>query len=520
MTKLTFLLLCCSCCLAASAQQIDSSLFKQLHFRFIGPDGNRAIAVTGVPGNSNISYVGAASGGLFKTEDQGITWKPIFDSTDNSSVSALAIAPSAPNQVWAGTGETFLIRPAEAMGNGVYKSTNAGNTWTNMGLQATGRISRVIVDPKDSNTVYVAALGNTHTPQPERGVYKTTDGGKTWQRVLFVDENTGCSDLSIDPQHPNILYAAMWQVSFTTWNLNSGGPGSGIFRTKDGGKTWERLNKGLPGGPANPVGKPSVDVSYRNPNIVDALIEDKDPGLYRSEDGGDSWKKMFPSHSLAQRASYYTRVRVSTGDPNNVFTICVTVMESKDGGKSFNGNGENGDYRPGGDTHDMWFDPKNPARAMVAHDGCMNMTYSGGKTWENVNLPIAQMYHVAVDNQVPYYVYGNKQEATSYIGTSNRLHVRIPLSLWRVVGGCESGYAQPDPVDNNIIWSGCYDGGLDRMDLRTGQIRDVRAWPEAGYGYPPAEMKYRWHWNYPMTISPPNHNKVYNRSQHVHGTPN
>lgn len=513
-------MLLCGSCLAASAQQLDSSLFKQLHFRFIGPDGNRAIAVAGVPGNSNISYVGAASGGLFKTEDQGVTWKSIFDSTDNSSVSALAIAPSAPNQVWAGTGETFLIRPAESMGNGVYKSTNAGATWTNMGLHATGRISRIIVDPTDSNTVYVASLGHTHAPQQERGVYKTTDGGKTWERILFVDENTGCSDLSIDPRHPNILYAAMWQISFTTWSLNSGGPGSGIFRTKDGGKTWERLNKGLPGGTVHPVGKTSVDVAYSSPNIVYALIEDKDPGLYRSEDGGDSWKLMFTSHSLAQRASYYTRVRVSTGDPNDVFTICVTVMESKNGGKSFNGNGENGDYRPGGDTHDMWFDPKNPARAMVAHDGCMNMTYSGGKTWDNVNLPIAQMYHVAVDNQVPYYVYGNKQDATSYRGPSNSLQQGIPLGLWRVVGGCESGYAQPDPVDNNIIWSGCYDGGLDRMDLRTGHIRDVRAWPEAGYGYPPAEMKYRWHWNYPMTISRHNHNKVYIGSQYVHVTTN
>jgi len=521
MSRLTsLLLLLCSCCLAGSAQQFDSSLFKQLHFRFIGPDGNRAIAVTGVPGNPGIAYVGAASGGLFKTEDQGITWKPVFDSTDNSSVSALAIAPTAPNQVWAGTGETFLIRPAEAMGNGIYKSTNAGNTWTNMGLQATGRISRVIVDPNDSNTVYVGALGNTHAPQQERGVYKTTDGGRSWQRILFVDENTGCSDLSIDPQHPNILYAAMWQVAFNTWNLNSGGPGSGIFRSKDGGRTWERLNKGLPGGAAHPVGKTSVDVAYSSPNIVYALIEDKDPGLYRSEDGGDSWKLMFTSHSMAQRASYYTRVRVSTGDPNDVFTICVTVMESKNGGKSFNGNGENGDYRPGGDTHDMWFDPKNPSRAMVAHDGCMNMTYNKGKTWQNVNLPIAQLYHVAVDNQVPYYVYGNKQDATSYRGPSNSLQGGIPLSLWRVVGGCESGYAQPDPVDNNIIWSGCYDGGLDRMDLRTGHIRDVRAWPEAGYGYPPAEMKYRWHWNYPMTISRHNHNKVYIGSQYVHVTTN
>lgn len=506
--------------MGASAQSFDSSLFRQLHFRFIGPDGNRAIAVAGVPGDRNVAYIGAASGGIFKTEDAGITWRPIFDSTDNSSVGALAIAPSDPRQVWAGTGETFLIRPAEAMGNGVYKSTNAGRTWTNMGLEATGRISRVIVDPTDANIVYVAALGNTHAPQQERGIYKTTDGGKTWERVFFVDPYTGCSDLSIDPQHPGTLYAAMWQITFNTWQLNSGGPGSGIFKTTDGGKTWTRLSNGLPGGTAHPVGKTSVDVSYRNPNIVYALIEDKDPGLYRSEDAGASWKKMFTSHSMAQRASYYTRVRVSTGDPDNVFTICVTVMESKNGGKSFNGNNENGDYRPGGDTHDMWFDPKDPTRAMVAHDGCMNMTYNGGKTWQNVNLPIAQMYHVAVDNQVPYFVYGNKQDGSSYRGPSNSLQGGIPISLWTTVGGCESGFAQPDPEDNMIIWSGCYDGGLDRTDLRTGHLRDVRAWPEAGYGYPPAEMRYRWHWNYPMTISRHNHNKVYIGSQYVHVTTN
>lgn len=505
---------------SANAQLFDSSLFRQLHFRFIGPDGNRAIAVAGVPGDRDVAYVGAASGGIFKTEDAGITWRPIFDSMDNSSIGALAVAASDPKQVWAGTGETFLIRPAEAMGNGVYKSTDAGRSWTHMGLQATGRISRVIVDPTDANIVYVAALGNTHAPQQERGVYKTTDGGKTWQRVFFVNEFTGCSDLSIDPQHPGTLYAAMWQISFNTWKLNSGGPGSGIFKSTDGGATWTRLGNGLPGGEGHPVGKTSVDVSYKNPNIVYALIEDKDPGLYRSEDAGASWKKMFTSHSMAQRASYYTRVRVSTGDADNVFTICVTVMESKNGGKSFNGNGENGDYRPGGDTHDMWWDPKDPSRAMVAHDGCMNMTYNGGKTWENVNLPIAQMYHVAVDNQVPYFVYGNRQDGSSYRGPSNSLQGGIPTSLWTTVGGCESGFAQPDPEDNSIIWSGCYDGGLDRTDLRTGHVRDVRAWPEAGYGYPPAEMKYRWHWNYPMAVSRHNHNKVYIGSQYVHLTSN
>src|ERR1700761_5767720 len=245
------------------AQPIDSSLFRQLHFRFIGPDGNRAIAVAGVPGDRNVSYVGAASGGIFKTMDGGVTWHPIFDSMDNSSIGALAIAASDPKQVWAGTGETFLIRPAEAMGNGVYKSVNAGRSWTNMGLQATGRIGRVIVDPADPNIVYVAALGNTHAPQQERGVYKTTDGGKTWQRVLFVDANTGCNDLAMDPQHPGTLYAATWQISFNTWKLNSGGPGSGIFKTTDGGKTWARLTNGLPGGPNHVVGKTSVDVSYK-----------------------------------------------------------------------------------------------------------------------------------------------------------------------------------------------------------------------------------------------------------------
>jgi photosystem II stability/assembly factor-like uncharacterized protein len=502
------------------AQSVDSTLFNQLHFRFIGPDGNRAIAVAGVPGDRNISYVGAASGGIFMTEDGGISWRPVFDSMDNSSIGALAVAPSDPKQVWAGTGESFLIRPAEAMGNGVYKSTNAGHSWKNMGLQATGRISRVIVDPADTNIVYVGALGNTHAPQQERGVYKTTDGGRTWERVLFVDSLTGCSDMAIDPQHPGTLFAAMWQISFNTWSLNSGGPGSGIFKTTDGGKTWTRLTNGLPGGPGHPVGKTSVDVAYSSPNIVYALIENKDPELYRSEDGGSSWKKMFTSHSMAQRASYYTRVRVSTGDPNDVFTICVTVMESKNGGKSWNGKDQNGTYDPGGDTHDMWFDPKNPDRAMVAHDGCLNMTFTRGKTWQNVNLPIAQMYHVAVDNQVPYFVYGNKQDGSSYRGPSNSLQGGIPLGLWETIGGCESGYAQPDPVDNNIIWSGCYDGGLDRTDLRTGNVRDVRAWPEAGYGYPPAEMKYRWHWNFPMAVSVHDHNKVYIGSQYVHVTTN
>ena len=500
-----------------TAQQFDSALFSKLHFRFIGPDGNRMIAVVGEPGNPMIAYAGAASGGIFKTDDAGVTWKPIFDKQDNSSIGALAIAPSKHSHVWAGTGETFLIRPAHAIGNGVYKSTDTGRTWTNMGLQKTARISRVIVDPKDTNTVYVAALGNTHLPQQERGVYKTTDGGKTWERVLFVNENTGCSDLTIDPQNPNILFAAMWQVDIKTWGLNSGGPGSGIYKTLDGGKTWKPLRNGLPGGVTHPVGKTSVDLAYSNSKIVYALVEDKTPGLYRSEDGGESWKLVNQSNSMAQRAPYYTRVRVSTQDENKLYTICVTIMESKDGGKTFNGEG---DYKPGGDNHDMWFDPTNAKRMMVAHDGCLSMSNNGGRSWANINLPVAQMYHVAVDDQIPYNVYGNRQDGYSYRGPSNSLQENIPLGLWRSVGGCESGFAQPDPVDNNIVWSGCYDGGLDIFNLRTGHARDVRAYPEAAYGWTPADLKFRWHWNFPMMISKHDHNKVLVGSQYVHQTTN
>ena len=282
MKKCNLFIIFLACHLVIFAQQYDSALFSKLHFRFIGPDGNRVIAVVGEPGNPMTSFVGAASGGIFKTEDAGVSWRPVFDKMDNSSIGALAIAPSKHAHIWAGTGETFLIRPAHAIGNGVYRSVDTGRTWTNMGLQKTARISRIIVDPKDTNTVYVAALGNTHIPQQERGVYKTTDGGKTWERSLFVDENTGCSDLAMDPQHPNTLFAAMWQVDIKTWNLKSGGPGSGIYKTTDGGKTWKPLRNGLPGGIDHPVGKTSVDVAYSNPKIVYALVEDKAPEIGRA----------------------------------------------------------------------------------------------------------------------------------------------------------------------------------------------------------------------------------------------
>ncbi|MEQ9591192.1 MAG: glycosyl hydrolase [Cyclobacteriaceae bacterium] len=499
--------------ISMSAQSWDPAVFKELKYRFIGPEGNRAIAIAGVPGDPMINYIGAASGGLFKTTDGGVTWKSIFDDLDVSSVAALAIAPTKTDNVWVGTGETFVIRPAHSVGNGIYLSTDAGKSWKNMGLEKTGRIGRVIVHPTDENTVYAAALGHTYGPQQDRGVYRTKDGGKTWKRILFVDENTGAADLTIDPKNPNIIYAAMWSIHINTWGLTSGGVGGGIYRSRDGGDTWEAMKtKGLPGGKDHPVGKTAVALAPSNPNRVYALFEDKSPALYRTDDGGESWNLMSNNHDMAERAPYYTRMAVSSDNPDELYFMSVRFSQSLDGGKTLEKNPPRG----GGDNHDMWIDPLNADRMMVAHDGCASISLNRGKTFQRVVLPIAQMYHVSVDDRVPYYVYGNRQDGWSYRGPSNSLQGYIPLGLWHGVGGCESGFARPDPFDNNIIWSGCYDGGLQTHDLRTGHSREVRVWPEAGYGWKPADLKYRWHWNFPLSFSPHVQHRVYVGSQVVH----
>ena len=493
------------------AQQLNPEHLSQLEYRFIGPDGNRAIAVAGVPGDPLVSYIGAASGGLWKTADGGTTWRPIMDDQPVNSIGSIAIAPSDPNVVWVGTGETFVIRPAHSIGDGVYKSTDAGATWTNVGLPLTGRIGRMIVDPNDPNIAFACALGHTYGPQEERGVYRTTDGGATWDRVLFVDEDTGCSDLAIDPTNPRVLYATTWQIFINTWGLNSGGPGSGVYKSIDGGTTWNRLSGGLPGGVDHPIGKTAVAVAASDPNRVYVLVEDSSPGLYRSDNAGRSWQLVNENHTMAERAPYYTRIAVSPDNADQIYFICVRFSMSVDGGHTL----VDRPPRAGGDNHDMWIDPLNPDRYMVAYDGGVAITQNRGRTVEQVVPPIAQMYHVAVDNQIPYNVYGNRQDGYSYRGPSNTRGGRITLGYWMSVGGCEAGYATPDPVDNNIVWSGCYDGGLERWDLRNKQKRNVRRWPEAGYGWQPSELKYRWHWNFGFTISPHDHNRVYVGSQYV-----
>ena len=485
--------------------------FANLKFRFIGPPGNRVSAVVGVPGDPNVYYAGAASGGVWKSIDGGGHWKPVFDKEDAQSIGAIAIAPSDPNVVWVGTGETF-IRSNVSLGDGVYKSTDAGKTWKHMGLEKTGRIGRVIIDPHDPETVFVAALGTCYGPQPERGVFRTKNGGKTWERVLFVDENTGASDLAMDPTNPRILFAGTWQIDIKTWGRKSGGPGSGVFVSRDGGTTWKRIKKhGLPD---PPLGKIAVAVAASDPDRVYALIETGDKGsLWRSDDGGKEWKLVNRSRLLNERPHYYTRMLVMPDNANEIYFPSNSMGVTYDGGET----ADQVDWA--GDNHDMWADPKDPSRMMIGSDIGVVISTTRGKKWSWTRLPIAQMYHVATDTRIPYDVYGQMQDGGSMRGPSrNPGGEGIPPALWTTTAGCETGWNTPDPVDPNVVWGGCYAGVVERWDARTGMSRSVSVWPERTMGANAGEVKLRMNWTFPIAISPHDHDTVYVGSQYVHET--
>jgi photosystem II stability/assembly factor-like uncharacterized protein len=501
---------------SVSAQEIDPSALEDLEFRHIGPPGNRTSAVAGVPGNPQVSYIGAASGGVWKTSDGGANWKPVFDQQQVQSIGALTVSPAAPNEVWAGTGEPHYIRLSTGHGNGIYKSTDGGETWTHMGLPKTGRVAAIEVHPRDSDLAYVCAVGHGFAPQPERGVYRTQDGGHSWNRVLTVNDSTGCSDLALNPKDPSTLYAGMWQVDIDTWGLHSGGPHSGVYVTRDGGNQWtELVGDGLPA-TKDSVGKISVALSPSDPDRVYALLQRHDPTLYRSSDGGKNWRLVNRDHDMAERGPYYTRMRVSSEDKNVLYFASVNFRMSRDGGKTL----AKDVGVPGGDFHDIWVDPTDADRVLFAHDGGATVTENRLESFDYVVLPIAQLYQVRVDDRVPYWVYTNRQDGPSYRGPSRSLEGGYSLGLWHTVGGCESGMATPDTVSNRWVWSGCYDGGLQRYDLQTGHARDVRVWPKAGYGVAPKQKKYRWNWNFPIKISPHDNERVYVGSQHVHVTEN
>jgi photosystem II stability/assembly factor-like uncharacterized protein len=522
----------------AQQAQGNTDTYSQLQFRYIGPVGNRTTAVAGVPGQPYVYYVGAASGGIFKSTDGGIHWDPIFDSQPVSSIGSLAVAASDANVIWAGTGESY-IRSHISVGNGIYKSLDAGKTWAAMGLEKTGRIGNVIIDPRNPDMVLACALGHAYGPQPERGVFRTTDGGKNWEKVLFVDESTGCSDMGMDPNNPRILYAGMWQLEIHTYGRTSGGPGSGLFKSTDGGVTWKRLEgHGLP---KPPVGRIAVRVAQKDSNRVYALIETGDGvpldgktgqsgQLWRSDDGGENWQLVNSDRQIRGRTHYYTREEISPDNENEVYFFSAAFSRTLDGGHTLT----NMPAGPGGDNHEMWIDPTNGDRMAVVNDGGVSISVNRGHTWDHVQLPIAQIYHVTVDDQIPYFVYGNKQDGSSYRGPSNSLQFggfggggggggQIPRSVWHPVAGSESGYATPDPVDNNTIWSsgtgsGSVGGSVVRFDERNRQAREVEVWPEDTAGANAADLKFRFNWEFPITISPHDHDKVYVGSQYVHVT--
>ncbi|MBK8061052.1 MAG: sialidase [Gemmatimonadetes bacterium] len=520
---------------APAGPAIDSAAWASLRWRHIGPEGNRVTSVAGVAGDRTTYYAGAASGGLWKTSDGGNSWQPVFDDQPVSSIGSLATAPSDPNVVWAGTGEPF-IRSHISIGWGVWRSTDAGKSFTRMGLEQTGRIARIVVHPTNPDLVYVASLGHSYGPQAERGIYRTTDGGKSWEKVLFVNDSTGASDLVMDPNNPRILFAGMWQVQLNTWGRFSGGAGSGIWMSRDGGTTWKRLTgNGLP---TTPMGKIGLAMSKANSSRVYALIEAGDglPAvnvadtttrgrLWRSDDGGTTWQVVSYDQQVAGRTHYYNRMTAMPDNADEAYFLTANWAKTLDGGKTI----LDPPFKevPAGDHHDVWVDPTNGHRMIVSHDGGVSITENRGKSWRRIQLPIAQMYHVAVDNRIPYNVYGNRQDGPSTRGPSNSKmgDYGITRGAWSSVGGGESGWAQPDPVDTNLVWSsasgyGSVGGIVSRWDLRSNQSTPVEVWPQGTIGHAADEVKYRFVWTFPVTISPHDHNKLYVGSQHVHVTTN
>ena len=516
-----------------AAVAVTPDVYKGLAWRFIGPEGNRFTAAVGVPGDANTYYVGAASGGIYKTTDGGVHWSSIFDAQPVQSIGSLAIAPSDRNIVWAGTGEAH-IRSHISIGQGIYKSTDAGEMWQLMGLEKTGRIARVVVHPTDPNIVLACALGTAYGPQQERGVFRTADGGATWTRVLFTSPDAGCSDLVMNPANPRILYAGMWHFEIHTWGRKSGGPGSGLFKSTDGGVTWTKLvGNGLP---TKVTGKHALAIARTNPSRVYALIETGDGlpfdgeatesgQLWRTDDDGATWQLMTRDRNAMGRAHYYSRAAVATDNDNELYFLTASYSKSIDGGRTL--TTLQGQESPGGDHHDIWIDPTNANRQIVAHDQGLSITTNRGKTWFRQRLSNAQIYHVTVDNSIPYNVFGNKQDEPSYRGPSNS-RVQggrgsgISRGMWHSVGGGESGWATPDPVDPNVIWSsasgsGMVGGIIVRFEENRRQFRNVEVWPQQSNG-PADGVKYRFVWDAPFLISPHDHNTLYTGSQHVHRT--
>ncbi|MGA3235006.1 MAG: glycosyl hydrolase [Bryobacteraceae bacterium] len=483
--------------LLLAAQQGDP-LLRDLRFRLIGPfRGGRSVAVAGVPSDPKTYYFGATGGGVWKTADAGLSWLPISDAFfKTGSVGAIAVAASDPNTIYVGMGEA-CVRGNASNGDGVYKSIDAGRTWRNVGLEQTYHIGAVVVHPRNPDIVYVAALGHLWGPNAERGVYRSTDGGQTWKQVLTRGPDTGAADIAMDPSNPRVLYAGFWEASRKPWRLDSGGPGSGIWKSTDGGDTWQDLSH-APGLPRGVEGRIGITVSPANPERVWAIVEAADGGVFRSDNGGRTWTRLNTENDLRQRAWYYSHIFADPKSADTVYVNNVGMWRSIDGGRTFQQM-----RPPHGDNHDLWIAPENPQRMILSNDGGATITADGGETWSTEdNQPTAQFYRVALDEDFPYHVYGAQQDNSTVRIASRTLAGGITAADFYDVGGGESGWIAPDPRNSEIVYAGSYGNLITRQDHRTGQMRNINAWPDNPMGYGADTLKYRFQWSFPIEFSP------------------
>ena len=501
----------------AAPSTVDPAYLRLLRWRPAGPSrGGRVVAVAGDPVNKMTFFQGATGGGVWKTEDGGLNWRNVSDGFfGTGSVGAIAVAPSNPNIVYVGMGEA-CIRGNASYGDGVYKSVDGGKTWTRLGLETTRQIARVRVHPTNPDIVYVAALGNPWGPSPDRGVYRTRDGGRTWEKVLFRSNDAGAIDLVMDTAAPDVLYASTLELRRYPWGFRSAGPGTGLFKTTDGGTTWTELT-GRPGLPKGTKGRIGITLAPSRPNRLWALIDAEagQKGVYRSEDAGATWKHLTDNADLTQRPWYYHHIFADPKNPDTLWVLNVDLWKSTDGGEKFEEVAV-----PHGDNHDLWMDPADPLRMIEGNDGGATITFNGGTSWSTeLNQPTAQLYHVAADNQFPYRLYAAQQDNTTISVPGRSDYGRITIEEWETVGGGEDGYVAPHPTDSNIVYAADHHY-LHRYDRTTHQVRDISPNPETHYGWGSADINYRFWWTYPVMVSPHDPKTLYVTSQFVHRTRN
>ncbi len=500
----------------AYAQQVpDPKIYDALEWRLIGPfRGGRADGVTGVKGNPHTYYFASTGGGVWKTVDSGKTWKSSSDGFFGGSIGAVAVAESDTSVVYAGGGEK-TVRGNVSFGYGMWKSSDAGKTWQQAGLEKSRFISRIKIHPTNPEIVYAAVLGDIFKPDDTRGVFKTVDGGKSWEKVLFADNVSGAVDLILDPKNPETLYATTWELKRTPYSLESGGPGSKMFKSVDGGKTWEDLTKKT-GFPQGLLGIMGITVSPLNSNRLYAIIENENGGVFTSTDAGETWTRTNEDRSLRQRAWYYTRIYADTQDEETVYVLNVSYHKSTDGGKTFKGANA-----PHGDHHDLWIDPANNQRMIIADDGGAQISDDGGKNWTTyMNQPTAQFYRVTTDNSFPYRIYGAQQDNSTVRIRHRNDGNSISENDWEPTAGGESGWIAPDPLDNDVVFGGSYGGYLTRENHKTGTSRSVNVYPNNPMGHGVEDMKYRFQWNFPIFFSPHDPKMLYTASNQFHRSAN